>query len=288
MSGTRLAIYGLGLIGTSVGLAVRGRLHEWEIWGVDPNATHATLARSRGAVDRIADAEEAAGWAQLHLIAAPPRESVALLASLPFFEGSIVTDTCGIKQSIAQWVPVLAQRGVRLIPGHPMSGSERSGPSAADGALFDGASWLLTPATTEEPLPASLQAVLTACRAHPVLLSAALHDRYVAAFSQLPHLMASIVAAVGNATAEGDPTARAFAAGSFRSATRVALSDPQLWSVLAMENRTLLLPIVQEAQYRMERMAHFLREGDEAGLLTLLREGQAAKQTLGRTIDSDT
>ncbi|MBE3557004.1 MAG: prephenate dehydrogenase/arogenate dehydrogenase family protein [Firmicutes bacterium] len=288
MSNTRLAIYGLGLIGTSVGLAVRGLLHEWEVWGVDPNASHAAVAYSRGAVDRIANADEAADWAEIHLIAAPPRESVALLASLPFLEGSIVTDTCGIKKPIARWMPVLAQRGIRLIPGHPMSGSERSGPSAADGALFDGASWLLTPTTTEDPLPASLQAVLMACRAHPVILSAALHDRYVAAFSQLPHLLAAVVAAVGNTTAEGDPKAWAFAAGSFRSATRVALSDPQLWSVLAVENRELLLPVVQETQHRLDRMARLLREGDESGLLAMLQEGQAAKRTLDRATDSDT
>lgn len=229
----RIAIVGLGLIGGSIGLAVRRRWRGRAVVGVDSEpALEAALAR--GAVEIGSDDLALVAGADLVILAAPIRQTMALLGELPTYlaRGAVVTDTGSTKSEILRAAATLAG-AASFVGGHPLAGAAAAGIAAARPDLFDGSPWLLT-TPAPEPALARLEAFLEALGAAPVRIDAAAHDRLVASISHLPQLAVSaLMHVVGErAGTEG----LALAGRGLRDTTRLASSPPGIWRDIVATN----------------------------------------------------
>jgi prephenate dehydrogenase len=260
-----LAVLGVGLIGGSVGLAARERTGA-EVVGFDPD--RATLERSLelGAVDRPADSVAAAcAGADVVFCAAPVAAlpelgRAALDASGP---QTVVTDVGSTKRDL---VAALGENE-RFIGGHPLAGAETAGIANARADLFDGARWYLTPTEHSSGLLYdALQRIVADLGARPQAIGAEAHDRLMATVSHLPHVVANVL--VGQAAAEltRDSERLPEVGPSFRDATRVAGSNPEIWGDILAGNREAVAAAIDDAVGRLREAAELVRGGDRDAL----------------------
>jgi prephenate dehydrogenase len=261
-------IVGTGLIGTSVGLALARAGVTAQL--ADANRSAELVAAGRGAGVRR-PAEAAPG---LVVVATPPDHLAEAIAdALVSYPHAFVTDVGSVKAA-----PLTAVRkrvdesdAQRYVGGHPMAGSERSGPLAAAGDIFDGRSWAITPAADVDP--AAVDAVETlarVCGSVTVRLDPEEHDRAVARMSHLPHLMAVL-------TASGLPDVPAehlrLGGQGIRDVTRVAASDPVLWRQIVTANAGPLRDLLLGLREQLDAVVESLDKGDPSAIDTLLTRG---------------
>ena len=238
------AVIGTGLIGASMGLALRHA--GWVVTGWDPDGSALSIAVEIGALDYAsASPAEAMDGAQLIVLAGPPRASIATLRDLD--TDTLVIDIAGVKEPICR----AASHLKHFVGTHPMAGREQSGPGAASGALFRGASWVIVEDGTESEDVDRVEKLLASLGANPVRMSAADHDLAVAIVSHLPQVLAATL--LGEAARHDE--ALPLAAGSFRDLTRVALSDPALWAELLGENQAAVVSEVRSFAERLQAIA---------------------------------
>jgi prephenate dehydrogenase len=258
---SRLAIVGTGLIGTSVGLAAKqtGVAH---VAGFDPDSQALRVAQERGAVDlAAATPAEAVADAELVIVAAPVADlSARVLEVLELVgEACAVTDVGSTKSAVC----AAAADDNRFIGGHPVCGSETSGPEYASADIFAGATWFLTPqAGTEPDRYRMLHGFVASLGALPVAIDAAAHDRLVALTSHLPHALSNLlVNQAGSTRVEGhEPLASA--GGSLRDMTRVAGANPRIWVDIFLENADPLREALAEHRRLIEQLEEALASGD--------------------------
>ncbi|WP_412062848.1 prephenate dehydrogenase/arogenate dehydrogenase family protein [Rubrivirga sp. IMCC45206] len=243
-----VSILGTGLIGASLGLALRRRFPEIEVVGSDPNAAHAKTALARGAVSRLASPAQAAAVGDLVVLAAPLDALPDLLATAAAHArpGALVTDVGSVKASVM--AAARARPGLRFVGGHPMAGAAVGGPEQADALLFENAVYVLTPEDPASPPPEALWLV-DAVGARVVVMDAERHDRAVAAVSHLPQLLA---VALVEAAAEAGDDALALAAGGFRDMTRIAGSPFSTWGPILRDNRGAVLAALDGFQRQLD------------------------------------
>jgi prephenate dehydrogenase len=231
----RLALIGLGLIGGSVGLAARERLGA-HVVGFDPDPRVRELAVARGAVDVAVEDPAALGPADVALVAAPVQALAQAIAdACAHVEGAVVTDVGSTKHALVE-----AAAGPAYIGGHPLAGAEVAGVEHARADLFDGATWYLTPrADSEGILLERLHRFVAGLGAVPTVIGHAEHDRLMAAFSHVPHVVANVM--VAQATRALGDEAIPVVGPSFRDATRVAGANPPLWAGIYDANRDAVL-----------------------------------------------
>lgn len=256
-----MAIIGTGMIGGSLGLALRGARPGLEVVGFDRDPVAGQGALDRGAVTRVAeslkDAVRAAGMA---VLCAPVDRIPATLAEIGAYTepGAVVTDVGSAKEIVvAAGESALADR---FVGGHPMAGSERHGIEAADPDLFDDARWVLTPtAATSARAYGAVAEMVTWVGATPVALDPRTHDALVARLSHVPQLAAS--AMVDLAMGAGDGAALLGLAGrGFRDVTRIAASNPELWVAIVRANQKAVLDGLGSYRTRLEGVAALIRE----------------------------
>jgi prephenate dehydrogenase len=258
---SRLAIVGTGLIGTSVGLAAKqaGAVHAA---GFDPDPDALRVARERGAVDlAAATLAEAVEAAELVIVAAP----VAALPERVLEVLALVGNDCTVTDVGSTKVAVCAASGDdnRFIGGHPVCGSETSGPEFASADIFRGATWFLTPQVVTDPdRYRMVHGFVAALGAHPVAIDPVAHDRLVALTSHLPHALSNLlVNQAGSTRVEGhEPLASA--GGSLRDMTRVAGANPQIWVDIFLENSGPLREALAEHRRLIEQLEVALTVGD--------------------------
>ena len=238
-----LAIVGTGLIGGSFALALKQAGAVRRVLGVGRNPARLTIARELELIDGVADYAQA-GQADCILLALPVGETETVLRQLaPHLKpGSIITDAGSTKRNVVEAArAALGERFTDFVPGHPIAGSEQSGPGAARADLFQGKKVLLTPlAETRPDAFETVKALWLATGAQVETLDAAQHDRVFAAVSHLPHLAAFALVDELAQRADGDTFFR-FAASGFRDFTRIAGSSPEMWRDIALANREALL-----------------------------------------------
>ena len=212
----RAALVGLGLIGGSIGLALRSR--GWHVTGRDQDPTAAEAALAAGVVDAVGEDPAAA----VTFVATPVGETAGEVARVLAQEGlaadAAVSDVGGVKAAV-----VAAVDDPRFVGGHPMAGSEQVGLEGADPTLFVGATWVLTPtAVTDAGAYARVRAVAASLGAEVLSLSPEHHDALVALVSHVPHLAAATLMNLADRRAEEHAALLRLAAGGFRDMTRVA------------------------------------------------------------------
>lgn len=230
----KIGIIGLGVIGASLGMALRNNHPGISIAGRDLETETVRQAIEIGAIDVILD-EHHLGECDLIVIATPLRIIPQVVTEIKeqLKPGAIVSDVGSVKGWVMQIFAQNLPSGIHIIGGHPMAGSEKSGLSAADKFLFQNAAYVLTP---QPDIPAEiieeLHLLISGIGARVVIMDAQEHDQAVARVSHLPHLMST--ALVNNL--HDKPHAIALAGGGLRDTTRTAASDPELWEDILMLN----------------------------------------------------
>jgi len=267
MTSERVAVLGTGLIGTSVAMAAL-RAGD-EVVGFDPSPVVLERAAARASGLRTADGiEECVDASSVAFVCAPveavARTSVEALEADP---ETVVSDVASVKSQIVLEVeasssPVLRSR---FVGGHPMGGSERSGPEAASPALLDDAVWVLTPCDATGPEAVERVASrIQAYGARPVVMDAGRHDRLVAFVSHLPQVASTVLMDLAAGEEAGEPDILLLAAGGFRDLTRLAASNPRLWSDILLANRQALADAVGRYADRLLELRDAVSAG-EAG-----------------------
>src|SRR6478672_1796560 len=250
-------VVGAGLLGTSIGLALRR--HRVEVWLHDVNAENVRTASGLGAgVPR-----PPGGVPALVVVAVPPDHlGPEIGRALADFPDAVVTDVGSVKSEPLARLHKAGAAGLeRYVGSHPMAGSERSGPLAATAALFDGRPWAVTPHTHSSPEAVALVETLARlCGAEPVRLSPVEHDRAVARTSHLPHLLAVLTA---GQLADAQPEHLSLSGQGVRDVTRIAAGDPEMWGQIIRANQAAVSEILRDVQGDLDRLLDVLEGADE-------------------------
>jgi prephenate dehydrogenase len=284
----KLAIVGVGLIGGSFALALKKAGAVGEVLGVGRNPAKLTVARELGLIDRAIDWEKA-GQADCILLALPVGETAAVLKNLaPHLKaGAIMTDAGSTKANVvAAARAVLGERFTDFVPGHPIAGSEQSGPGAARADLYRGKRVVLTPqADTRAGALATVRALWEAAGAKVETLDAVQHDRVFAAVSHLPHLAAFALVDELAQRADSDTYFR-FAASGFRDFTRIAGSNPEMWRDIALANREAVLAELDAYLAALQSLRQAVAGDDADALLKLFSRARNARENWMKKQDS--
>lgn len=268
MSAGIVTVLGTGLLGASVGLAMRTQ--GWSVQGWDPAPQALDLALSRGAIERRLDGPQVAG-SDLIVLAAPPEAVVVQLADMQ--TEILVTDICGVKTPIV----AAAKHLPHFVGGHPMAGGETSGASLSSSSMFHGARWILTSDGADDVDLATMAAVVTSIGANPVIMTAQEHDASVARVSHLPHLLAAALMGL----AKTDPATLGLAGGGFRDLTRIAAGDSVWWAEVLEANSEEVGASIDELTGTLEAWKQTIAGKQRTELADLLESARKARLGLG-------
>ena len=269
----RAQVTGLGLVGTSIALALRER--GWRVTGRDLDDVRARRARELGAVDEL-------GVDHLASVAfvATPVAAIAAEVKALFDKDEtgrlVVTDVGGVKG------PILgAIAHPRFVGGHPMAGSEQEGPDGADPDLFTGATWVLTPTSSTDPEAFSIaQSVIVELGADLVALAPGRHDELVALVSHVPHLTAATMMGLATEATDAHTALLRLAAGGFRDMTRIAAGSSAIWPDICRDNAPAIVPVLDDLIARLNEVRRIVAEQDRVSLVALLDQAQLARRNL--------
>lgn len=282
-----IAIIGMGLIGTSLGMALRSAdertapLGAIRITGYDQERSATSTARGRLAIDREARSLEAAVRdARLIIVATPVRATRAVFEQLAGMleAGSIVTDTASTKTQVCAWARELLPEGVDFVGGHPMAGSEQSGPAAGDAQLFHEAIYCLTPApdTTAQALD-MVEAMVRMVGARPYYVDPEEHDAYVAGISHMPFLLSAALVEVTSRSPAWQEMAM-LAASGFRDMSRLASGDVVMHRDICSTNRVALMRWVNETIAVLLQMRDHLEQDDAEAFDQLFEHARTVRE----------
>jgi prephenate dehydrogenase len=274
MTAPATLVVGTGLIGTSVGIALRGAGRQVLLVDLDEGALEQAVRR--GAGERWQDGDVAE-----HVVLAVPPAAVAdeLRAALTSNLDATVSDCSSLKSLVALQVDTSLVGLERFAGGHPMAGTERGGPAGARADLFVGRPWAITPYPTSTPeAVAAARSVASDCGAVPVELTPEAHDEAVGLVSHLPQVAASALAAtVGRHASESDLS---LVGQGLRDTTRLAASPAPLWVEILQRNREVVAPLIDDLAATLTRIGSELR-GQAAGD-AVRRLVEAGNATVGR------
>ena len=274
-----VAIVGVGLIGGSIGRALLARRLARRVIGVGRSQRSLNAALRTGAVTEAALDPAAVAEADLVVVATGVRGIPRLLDAVDAVvrPGTPITDAGSTKASIvAAWEKRRKSRRGRFVGSHPLAGSHRRGPEAADAELFVGRVAVVTPAAATPPEDVEdVGSLWSALGATVYVMNPREHDRVVAATSHAPHLVAAAVAAAT------PPAALPFAATGWRDTTRIASGDPELWAEILLDNAGPVAAAVKRVETAATRMLAALAAGDRRRLVTLLSRAKDARDALG-------
>jgi prephenate dehydrogenase len=270
----RAAVVGTGLIGGSIGMALRAR--GWHVTGHDADPVRAEQAKRSGALDAVGLDPDA----QVTFVATPleavTRQVKAVFGQKGLRGDTVVTDVAGVKGPV-----VAAVDEPRFVGGHPMAGSEQVGLDGADPELFVGATWVLTPTSGTDPASYSrLQAVVVSLGADVVALTPDQHDALVAVVSHVPHLTAATLMNLADRKAEKHVALLRLAAGGFRDMTRIAAGQPGIWPDVCADNAAAIVDAFDILLADLTAMRDRVAEGDRSGLLEVLEHAATARRSL--------
>jgi len=282
----RLALIGIGLIGSSVARIAKQRGDLAGGVGVAAR-TAQTLARVRelGFADRIeTDAGHAVQGADGVMLCAPVGAfaDIATAIAPHLTPGAVLTDVGSTKQSVIRDVGPLVPAGVHFVPAHPVAGTEYSGPDSGFTTLFQGRWALLTPPPgTDEAAVAKMEEFWRRCGSMVQRMEPGHHDRVLAVVSHLPHLIAfTICGTADDLEGETRQEVLQFAASGFRDFTRIAASDPVMWRDIFLNNREALLEMLARFVEDAQAMSRAVRWGDAGYIEDKVERGRKIRRSL--------
>jgi prephenate dehydrogenase len=274
-----VAIVGVGLIGGSIGLALRERNLAREVVGIGRRPESLRIAKRRGAVTQTTtDLKVGVARAELVVICTPVDQVAvhARQAAWHACEGALLTDVGSTKESIVQSLSQALDkqnpRHATFVGSHPMAGSEKQGPQHAQSDLFESRVVVVTPAAeTPSKATRAIEQFWRSLGARVVRTSPQAHDQAVASVSHVPHLMASVLASTTR------PDSLPLAAGGWMDTTRVAAGDPALWTQILSQNRFNVLQSLQVVEESLAKFRRALVYNDIPSLRKLLEAGKKVR-----------
>ena len=275
----RIAIIGLGLIGSSLALALRARNLAGEIVGHARSESTRSIALQRGFCDAVhAGVEETVEGAGLVVLATPVGAFVDLLtrAAPHLAPGAVVTDVAGVKGAVVRDLLPLIPEGRVLVPGHPIAGTEQSGPESGFVELFEDRWCVLTPqADTPKEALALVTSIWEGVGSRVEIMTPEHHDRVLAVTSHLPHAIAYTMVGIADDLAsvtQGEVVQ--YSASGFRDFTRIAASDPVMWRDIFLANRDAVLEGLSRFTEELLALQRAIRWGYGDELEQKLRRGR--------------
>ena len=270
----RAMIFGTGLIGGSVGMALRDR--GWHVSGVDTTPGVAARAVELGALSR----EGVDHAADLVVVATPVHAASGIIASIARSDewpaDTVITDVGGVKGPL-----VAAVDHPYFVGGHPMAGSEQVGVDGASPELFVGATWVLTPTALTDPAAfARVRNILVELGANVVALDPEQHDSLVAVISHVPHLTAVTLMDLAAGLGEEHAALLQLAAGGFRDMTRIAAGQPTIWPDICDDNADAIVATLDLLIDALGAVRSMVADHDHSQLLAILERASVARRAL--------
>lgn len=284
---SRAAIIGLGLIGSSLGRALREEKLAGRIAGFDADANVAARAAALGVVDEAAPSlAEAVRSADLVIVATPVGAIGELCAALNAAaeDGALVIDVGSVKGAVAEAAAKTPAR-FHFVPCHPVAGTEQSGPEAGFATLFRGRWCILTPLDRKDPAYRAAvdkaAALWEAVGSHVEVMDAAHHDIALAVTSHLPHLIAfTLVCAADDLETVTEAEIVKYSAGGFRDFTRIAASDPVMWRDVFLSNKEAVLEVLGRFAEELAVLQRAIRWGDGETLAQAFTRGRTLRRAI--------
>lgn len=282
---TRLSIIGLGLIGSSLALAVRRAGLARTLVGYDTSEAHAACALELGLVDHMAPTvEEAFSGADCSVLCIPvgAMKTCVEEGRGGLVPGSLLTDVGSVKGSVVRDLVPLLPEGVHFVPAHPVSGTEKSGPNAGFAELFENRWCLLTPlAHTPQAAVECIAALWRGCGARVDYMTPEHHDLVLAVTSHLPHLIAfNLVCTASDLETVTNSEVISYSAAGFRDFTRIASSDPIMWRDIFLNNKDAVLDILGRFSEELAILRRAIRWGDGKALEETFARARTIRQDI--------
>ena len=279
-------IAGLGLIGASMALGIKRDHPDYEILGYNRSQASRDIALERGMIDRATDNFASfAPLADIIILSLPIQQTldfIEKLASLDLKEGVIISDAGSTKSAIVATADkCFADKPVRFVGAHPMAGSHKTGAASADVNLFENAYYIFTPSslTTQDTLE-EMKGLLSGLHARFIEIDATEHDRVTSQISHFPHILASGLMEQTASYAEEHEMARRFAAGGFRDMTRIAESEPGMWTSILLSNRETIIERIEDFKGRLDEIEQAISKGDENQIWNFFNQAREQRQAM--------
>jgi len=280
-----ITVVGAGLIGSSLARAIARADAGAPLILADADATVLAEAKSLDLADVYeTDVSKAVAEADLVILAVPVGAMAAVAANMApgLKAGAVVTDVGSVKASVVKALSPLLPAGVHFIPGHPVAGTEKSGPSAGFASLFDDRWVILTPLEDTEPSAVEkLSAFWTGLGANVDIMTPEHHDLVLAITSHVPHLIAYNI--VGTASDMEEVTRSEvikYSAGGFRDFTRIAASDPTMWRDVFLNNKEAVLEMLGRFSEDLTALQRAIRWGDGEALFELFTRTRGIRRRI--------
>ena len=284
--GKTVCIIGLGLIGASLALGIKKAHPNYKIVASTLGKENQKLALDRGVADQVSDnLAVLTSQADVIILCLPIQKIIQVLKELgnqELKDGVLITDVGSTKgEVVCAAKKYLSHKEISFIGGHPMAGSHKSGILAADSHLFENAYYILTPCElTGNTAVSNLKDLLSGIGARFIELNAAEHDQVTSQVSHFPHLLASNLVLQTGEFSQTHPLAENFAAGGFRDMTRIAESDPTMWTDILITNKEAILHRVEAFQKRLDWVSDLLRTGDREAIWALFHKGKQVRKKM--------
>lgn len=279
-------IAGLGLIGASMALGIKRDHPDYEILGYNRSQASRDIALERGMIDRATDDFASfAPLADIIILTLPIQQTLAFikeLANLDLKEGVIISDAGSTKSAIVTAAEkCFVDKSVRFVGAHPMAGSHKTGAASADVNLFENAYYIFTPSslTTSDTLE-EMRDLLSGLHARFIEIDAEEHDRVTSQISHFPHILASGLMEQTASYAEEHEMARRFAAGGFRDMTRIAESEPGMWTSILLSNRDTIIERIEDFKDRLDEIGQAISKGDENQIWNFFNQAREQRQAM--------
>ncbi|KIL44196.1 prephenate dehydrogenase [Jeotgalibacillus soli] len=284
MKGT-VVIVGLGLIGGSLGLAIRREHPDATIIGYDRNEKEMRLAKAMDVITKESiSLKEDVKKADMILLCTPVTQTERLIAEMSTWVISpqaIISDVGSTKKRIMQEANAFSRKGLSFIGGHPMAGSHKSGVSAAKAILFENAFYLLTPEpSVDKEAVDTLKAWLSGTKAKFLIVEPSAHDEITGMVSHFPHIVASSLVHQVKKYHQQQPLVSSLAAGGFRDLSRIASSDPTMWRDITMHNLDVLRELLIQWQEEMSHVVELLDEQNSEAIYNYFEEAKQFRDNM--------
>ncbi|MEH2558038.1 prephenate dehydrogenase [Bradyrhizobium algeriense] len=286
MEGKTLGVVGTGLIGASILRAVETRSLGWTTIAFDTDEQALAVVRENGWASRICTQIDEMASADLIVVCAPPRDVARIVVGLAgvISTDSIITDVASTKGQIVADVFSVVRQDFPFIPGHPMAGSERSGPGSSNALLFEGRPCLLTPApSAPQRAIAAASSFWRSIGAETHLISATAHDRIVGLTSHLPHLLVFALSEVVGAEVGLSTALTPFVGKGLVDTIRIGHAHPVMWKDIFRDNKEELLKWLGRFEEVLGDWRQLILAEDPDGLMSAIR---IAKDRAGVIVES--
>ena len=279
-------IAGLGLIGASMALGIKRDHPDYEILGYNRSQASRDIALKRGMIDRATDDFASfAPLADVIILTLPIKQTIAFikeLANLDLKEGVIISDAGSTKSAIVDVAEeYLAGKPVRFVGAHPMAGSHKTGAASADVNLFENAYYTFTPSSlTSSDTLEEMKDLLSGLHTRFIEIDAKEHDQVTSQISHFPHILASSLMEQTVVYAQEHEMTRRFAAGGFRDMTRIAESEPGMWTSILLSNRETILERIEDFKERLDGIGQAISKGEEEQIWNFFNQAREQRQAM--------